>query len=288
MLRSLRRNGFSIGRLKTRTSIAAVSCILCLLMARSALGTEIILVVTPDWAVLAADSLVTSNGVAPHRECKISRTRQLFWSDAGLDQDRDTGFDIRQFFENEVKPGRGTAEILDAVGSDSVGPLKRELPALKRNAPDFYARVMQNGFILSLFAVSVRGGKVEAYQKDLRVKGDRVVPEKAGTCRPAQQSSHVCLMTTKIPEVEAYAKVHPEIWSGSVVELVDQLMKTGQKAQPEYIGAPFNILAVKRTQAYWLRQDGCGSVRPQNTAPSTRLEPPTQNPQDRPKLDERR
>ena len=73
-------------------SIFAIVLALFLLLPGEVFGTQIVVVVAPDFVVIAADSLVTqTGGRPPFKKCKIRHTGKLFWSAAGVTGDAFTG-----------------------------------------------------------------------------------------------------------------------------------------------------------------------------------------------------
>jgi hypothetical protein len=226
-------------------------------------GTEIIVIKTDQWVVLAADSLHVRPGGTPFKACKIRQDTELFWAAAGVESDDITGFKVDTFLAEAIKMHLSVAATLDAVAPRLVGPLRRELPILKEKAPDRYSKLMRGGSVLKLIAVGVRGTQIDAYVKEFGISNGRVVPQPIKTCEPTGAQQKKCILAPETPEIKQYIETRPEVWNGDVTQIVDVLMGIGQKADPGYIGPPFSILAVVPGSTQWLRQNDCPNIKKQ-------------------------
>jgi hypothetical protein len=137
--------------------------LLWIIFAPMAHGTEIIIVKTDGWVVLAADSLYVRPGDRPYNGCKIRQSADLFWAASGVDADAITGFKVDTFLADAIKLRLSVAKTLDAAGGAKlITALNREAPILKSKAPDLYSKLIRGGSILSLFAVRVSGRQIDA------------------------------------------------------------------------------------------------------------------------------
>lgn len=223
------------------------------------MGTQIIVIVTDDWVALAADSRIVSPGTSPSTKCKIRQTGRFLWAAARLDYDKITRFSVDDYFSNVERERLTASQLLESIGEKILPALKKELPVVERQAPDFYAKLVHNkGEILSLFVVDLNGERIEAYGKDFQVIGGDVVPQRSHTCTPEKLKP--CLMLTNTPEVADYYRKHPEVRGGDLISAIDRLMEVAQAADPENIGPPFSILVVTKERTAWLRQNDCQNV----------------------------
>jgi hypothetical protein len=224
------------------------------------LGTELIAIVTDDQVALAADSRVVEMGSGRRSTgCKLHQTESLFWAAAGIVDDQEQNYRLADFINTYIANMDARA-ALDALERDLMGPLQRELRALRRNHPAIYVAVMKGGFILTLFAVKVRGSGVEAFSKDFRVVNDTIEAEPATTCASGAERRR-CVLATGSDAIRKYSTEHPEIWNADVVHTIDALMDSASEADPEYIGPPYSILAVAPQRTEWLRQNNCPDLQ---------------------------
>ena len=129
-------------------------------------ATQIIILGMNPAFYVAADSLVAVPGSTPIQECKIHQTGKIIWTAGGLDLDKKTGFSVRDYFRKNGGMGRAE-ETLDSISQKIIPALQKELPVLKRIAPDFYARIITRGAILTLYAVGIFDHRVEAVRRIL-------------------------------------------------------------------------------------------------------------------------
>jgi hypothetical protein len=253
--------GVGTRRSKSHKFPHALIVLLWFVFAPTGFGTEIIVIKTNGWIVLAADSLHVRPGSQNFNMCKIHERVDLFWAASGVESDEATGFRIEAFFE-AVDGRMSVPKILDAISPKIVVPLRRELPILKEQAPERYAKLLHGGAVLSLFAVRMRGSQIEAYVKDFAVVNGRIVPHPVTTCQPTGSGPQKkCILAPQIPEVKQYIETQPDVWQGDVTHVVDVLMDVGQKADPDYIGPPFSILAITSDRPRWLRKNDCPEIR---------------------------
>lgn len=230
-----------------------------MLMCGQCRGTEIILVVSANGIILAADSKIVSPEKPPRTACKITQldAENFFWADAGLDSHPATGFSVANFFPKHARKNN-TAQTLDEIGVKILAPLQKELPLLQAEAPQFYSEVIKNGYILSLFAVRTNGEKIVGYVKDFRVEKGLVISLPAHSCTPAK-GGNLCILLTKSPETIAIANT-PNLFSGDGILGIDKIMNTAIKADPEYVGPPISILFLTTNGGTWLRQGLCPNI----------------------------
>lgn len=230
-----------------------------LLIPRNAKTDAVLVILGDDRIVLASDGQQIHTGEAESRECNIRQAGNFFWAATGVYQDRATGFNVERFFNDRKSPTARAAQVLDDVGARILLPLQVELLSLEKNSPDLFSKIVREGAILSLFAVSSDGVSVEASAKEFLVVNKAIIPTASHTCLPAS-GQPACMLLTRNSEIEQYAEKHLSFFPDDAVGFVDRLMKIGQDSDPHYIGPPVNILSVTNSGAKWLRQNDCKPV----------------------------
>jgi hypothetical protein len=224
-------------------------------------ATEVVVIISNGRVLLAADSVATHyhHGKPTTIVCKISQNGTIFWTGAGLyDLDNANfhlGTIVRRIARNKTLNAR---ELLDAVGNESLPILQKAIPVIKRELPEFYAKLKPHGHILTLFAV--QGGAdmaVRAYAKDFPVLDDVVSSNPARQCSGPSE----CILYAAPPGMDAYMESHHrEVWEQDAVASIDNLMKVGHNLDPSEIGPPISILQIAPNDIRWLRQNNCPDI----------------------------
>ena len=260
--------------MRERTSakfVGVAIVVLSLAMSFPISGTQVVAIRGIGWAVLAADSVITTPGAFPSMQCKIHQSGEVFWTNSGLDRDRATGFDIVSFFSSDaVLKGVMLVATLERIGESLVKPLQLELPVVRAESSYYLRKIVEGKVpIVSIYAARSDGNSVELYLKEFKVVDGRIVTSPARTCEPPAREKGLdrCLALTLPPELDQYIDDHPDIWLDTPVNAVDRLMGIAQAADPVAVGPPYSILEVRPDGARWLRQNDCEDVHSPIHAP---------------------
>jgi hypothetical protein len=240
---------------------SAILLFICLLFPATSMATEVIMIISRNLVVLAADSLQVRRGGKVETVCKIHQTGHFWWVAGGIASDEDTGFDVTEFFTAVAKEGLDTSHTLDAIGCRIKGSLQKELPVLKQQQPDFYKKVIDTGEgPVVIFAARIAGNQFEAFMKGFKLINGKIVPQPSSTCPPNEPQ---CVLGAKIPEVDRYIASHPDIWTTDTIEnVIDHLMNIAMAAEPKEVGPPVSILFILKNGPKWIRQNNCEAIKP--------------------------
>lgn len=245
-------------------SRVAILLVLVLLIPSDVFGTQIIVVVSHEWVVIAADSRVMNPGAPFTKKCKIRQTGKLFWASTGVDGDDDTGYTIDAFFTRNVGQMRASA-ALDFISPKLIERLQREVPIVESQASAVY-ETMEKGVFLALFAVDVHNNQVEAFAKLFTISEGRIVAQPTASCK--LEGAMPCFILSPNPAVQKLVATRPDIWNpGSVkgaVKAVNRLMEAAQ-ASDVNVGPPISILVVMPTGARWEQQNDCADIKEPST-----------------------
>jgi hypothetical protein len=226
-------------------------------------GTQVVAIRGIGWAVLAADSVITSPGALPSLQCKVHQSGEVFWTNSGLDRDRATGFDIARFFSDTAVQGGTLVTMLERIGETLLKPLQLELPRMRAESSYYFTKFLQGKVpILSIFAARSDGNSVELYVKEFKVVDGRIITSPPRTCEPPSPEKGLdrCMALTLPPELDQYIANHQDIYSDAPANAVDRLMGIAQVANPVEVGPPYSILEVRPDGARWLRQNDCEDI----------------------------
>lgn len=234
------------------------------LLLSSAHGTENIIVVEKNGAVIATDSLFYAAPLPAYQGCKIHQIGRLFWTLNGFFANQDIGFNLRDAVTRSAKQGFSARMMLNDLASTILKPLQEEMDYNRKTNPELYKRTIKAGVMLTIYVISQERGALGYYRKDFPIVNERVIEGKIRAC---PHEGRNCVVIDGPHEVHVYATAHPEMWTPKgFIDGIDTLMRLGADAEPDGIGPPVSILEIHPHSAKWLRQNDCEDIRV--TAPS--------------------
>jgi hypothetical protein len=227
-------------------------------------GTTVVVVWTPNFINIAADSKVTTfnrrGEPGSFNECKIHRVGNLLVVGAGLYAERTTDFDFPALAEKAIKPNTTPIEAAKAVKIAVGDPLLAAVEAIRNRDPvrsktafssevlDFVVAGLASGQPAVAgygFSPDINGG----FQiKEIEYPGDRKF---TGSAMSSLLMGEHQTISRKYPGLEMQRFLKMNVISG-IEELVQLEISNSDK-----VGPPVSVVTISSTSIQWVKRGLC-------------------------------
>jgi hypothetical protein len=254
-----------VARLLKPRSMAPLSVAVVFLTALAAQthATTVVVARTASEIVIGADSKVTDTfgNDLNKRECKILQVENLFVAFEGLENDRKTGFNLREISAAALqsKPGGSIAERMSNLMGSLVSRLLIELPHLKKNEPQTYFRKVEGGqLFIRIVVAGFEKGRPLVFVRSFRALqynpgqiGVAVIPD---DCLEDCQGPVVTRYLGESDAIEGLPEETPDYWKAGLSAGVRRLIEVEIAARGEYVGPPIDIVRINQNGAQWIQK----------------------------------
>lgn len=240
------------------------SLVMTLTLCHGLKATAIALIVTPRFAVVAADSkAVDSHGGVKADVCKIRRVGRIFYIANNFVSHSATGYNlertIRDIQGNSVRDLAAKARMLIA------GPLKKALAQSRRGDPRAFEANFAGGQATGVFFIGFEKGSPAAVDlqfqiDDLRAADPNVRVEQHSCPGAGCPNGFVVLLVPQDLQGEFEAE-HPRYWIGdaaTVAAAAEAFIDLAMRKRPLDVGPPVSILVIDSPKGRWLKDGLCG------------------------------
>ena len=221
-------------------------------------ATTIVIVRTRNIVVIASDSKAQYQGAQGLPQvCKIAKQNETYFVVAGLAHDTGRGFLANRVISSAIARGNTFEEQSNAVATDMLDALGKELAQLKAEEPDGFKFAVSGNSPSSIALVTVESGilKVAVLSFPYDKETGKMSVERElcpGNCKDDYtifQMGHV------LPDEEF------EKTSGSPAQVARTLVEREIAREPNEVGPPIEILEVRPGASEWLSDDlNCSAV----------------------------
>jgi len=224
-------------------------------------ATSIIIYVTPDFAIMAADSkgFFYNAGTTKQENStvsKIYKTAGVYFALAGVIKNEARNLDISQLVHKHLEESKDLERTLTNLKVDIRNRLMQYVSYNKQNSPKLYEANKKLGrYITSVGLITMKNNKPYAHiigfqvveGKNLRIEIDEDFAPAAGDTQDR------LFMLGKNKAIHAYLDTMKKIDADPFV-FVDKLMSVQIENTPQYVGKPVDMVKITYKETIWYRR----------------------------------
>jgi hypothetical protein len=233
---------------------------LLLLLAQPLYATSIIVLITPGYIVMGADSKrmiidAESNVTQNQSVCKIRKANNYCYAIAGLVASRSTSFSADSIVHQQLKITADYDKAIKGIKKEIKKALQKELVYQKQHQPLSFQKMLQSKeHILEVVILSVKDNVPHVQIVGFELSDDQSIEVKAYTasCPGDCPETNVQLyFLGEYSGMENYLSQQHR--NSDPVSLVEQLITLQSKATPSSVGAPINIVKYTSDGVEWIK-----------------------------------
>lgn len=225
---------------------------LLLATAPASFATTIVIVRTRNVVIIAADSKAQYQGVQGMPQvCKVAKQNETYFVIAGLAHDTARGFLANRTIASAIARGNTFEEQTNAVESDMLEALGKELVLLKAEDPEGFKFTVTGESPSSIALVTVENGipKVAVLSFLYDKASERMSVQRDSCPGNCDQDYMIFQMGHVLPD-EEFEKA-----TGSPAKVARTLVEMEIAREPNEVGPPIEILEIGVQESQWLQDD---------------------------------
>lgn len=233
---------------------------LLFLLAQPLFATSIVVLITPDYILLGADSKrmiidYNANTTINQSVCKIQKAGKYCYALAGLVASRNTSFSADSIVAKYLNTPGSKEQAIAKIKTAIKKALRKEFLYQQQNDPASFKKAIEaKEHILEVVILSVCNNAPQAQIIGFQLTDEKTieVKEYAASCPgdcPVQQPQFYFL--GEYSGMEKYLKEKGA--PADPVSLVEQLIINQSKATPGYVSAPVSIVRYTAKGMEWLK-----------------------------------
>ncbi len=230
------------------------------LLAQPLYATSIIVLITPGYIVMGADSKrmiidAESNVTTNQTVCKIRRANNYCYALAGLVASPATAYSADSIVQHQLKTAATHTQAIAGIKKSIQKALYKELTYQKKNQPLSYQKMLQSKeHLLEVVILSVKNNVPHVQIVGFELRGDQSIQVKAytascpGDCPTGQVQLY---FLGEYSEIENNLSRQPQ--GQDPVSLVERLITIQSQATPSSVGTPVNIVKYTTEGVEWIK-----------------------------------
>lgn len=234
--------------------------IIMFLLVQPALATSIVILITPHYILMGADSKRmiiddASNKTINESVCKIRNVGTYCYALAGFVASRSTFFSADSIVYNQLKSTKNFTASVIAIKREMKNALRKELQFQRKHMPQSFKKMIASKeHILEIAILSVQNNvpHVQIIGFQLTNEEKIIVKDYAASCPgdcPDQQTQFYFL--GEYSEMEKFLDSRTK--SSDHVSLIEQLITVQSNETPSSVGAPINMVRFTTGGMEWLK-----------------------------------
>jgi hypothetical protein len=205
--------------------------------------------------VIAADCRV-SRGLHPVSACKIIQEPGCTVAMAGLYEQRNTDFHLREFVRAACREPGDLRAKADAFLRVSRGPYEHAVAGIRKEDPADFAKTIANKPTEVIFA-GIQGGELGLIVRGLVADSNgKIRVERFDSMTPSYARMGYFLGLNG--HIRSYIKAHPDWTKEDYAELAPRFVELEIAAHPDLAGLPVSALQIdKKGTVVWLAKGVC-------------------------------
>lgn len=213
-------------------------------------ATTIIIVRTRNLVIIASDSKAQYQGAQGRPQvCKIAKQNETYFVVAGIAQDTSRGFLANRVISNAIARGSTFDEQADAVESDMLEALARELGSMRTENPEEFKFAVTGDAPSTIGLVTVEGGVPKVVVLSFiydHVTGK--ISVKRDSCPGTCDGEYSIIQIGHVLPPDEFAKA-----TGSPTQIATKLVQMEIDREPREVGPPIEVLEIRPDESLWLQ-----------------------------------
>lgn len=234
-------------------------CILLFLAAQPLLATSIVVLITPGYIVIGADSKrmiidAEKNLVVNQTVCKIRSVANYCFAAAGFVASASTSFSADSVVQHHLKSNANVEKALRFIKRDLRNALEKELAYQKKTQPRQYKKTMElKDHLLEVVILSMNHQTPQAHVIGFELANEEKTIVKAYTSKRTGKNANTENQFYFLGEYSGMEKYLNDTHQATdPIALVNQLILSQSKITPTSVGAPIALVKYNSDGVKWI------------------------------------